>query len=166
MSDEDRPYYLEPTRLSDVSDRLAQGEQPLDKDRSIIAQSAGKDAVELVKVAFADGGSVADVVSAYKDIKREVFNDTLALAGAESVVESFEGGQSAPTTQQAAPSGPAGGGASRPNAELEVRSGKFAGKTLGQIAEEKDGPSWLDWASRELKNDFLKTRIQQFLNAA
>lgn len=151
-----RPYYLQATRLSDVSGLLAQGEQPLDKDRSIIAQSAGKDAVELVKVIFADGGPQEDVVSAYKAIKQAVFNDTLALAGAQSVVETFEGEPS--TTQTAAPRSTSGAGS------VEIRSGKHAGKTIAQVADED--PSYLEWASGNLKNDFLKSRIREFLAAA
>src|SRR3546814_3493803 len=106
MSEEDlTPYYLQSTRLSDISSVLAQGEQPLDKDRSIIAQSAGKDAAEITKALI--GANIVDISDAfqvYSDLKRDIFNDTLALAGAESVVQAFEG------APQSAPQNPYGGG--------------------------------------------------------
>lgn len=137
----------------------------MDKDRSIIAQSAGKDAAEITKALI--GVNIVDQSDAfevYSDLKRQIFNDTLALAGAESVVESFEGEEKpAPARRSSAPARRGGGGGGDA-ATLEVRSGKYAGRTLGDIYDED--ADYVVWLSENSKNTFLKNKASEFLNAA
>lgn len=139
----------------------------MDKDRSIIAQSAGKDAAELTKALIGAGEVTSlNAIDVYDTLKTDIFNSTLALAGAQAVVERFEGGSSYDnggpgTTLQSVPTG---GG--RPHADVEVKVGKYRGKTIGDIFDlGEDGAGWLDWASKNLSNDWLKGRISEFLAA-
>lgn len=140
----------------------------MDKDRSIISQSAGKDAAELCKVIFPDGTDPDTAYDVYQDLRLRIFNDALALAGAQSVVERFEGQEqaAAPASGRSytRPSGGGGGGGNFIVGSLEVNSGKHKGKTLQQIADED--PAWLDWAATSLNNTFLKGKVIEFLNAA
>jgi hypothetical protein len=134
------------------------GEQ-LDRERSIIAQNAGTTAATIY-VGLLSNGYVSDFdPEVYNRLRTEVFNGTLALAGAESIVENFEGNTSdvvvAPTSGST--------GSSKPNGDLEIRAGKHAGKTIAQVAEEDE--SYLDWAAKNLKNDFLRGKIEEFLAA-
>ena len=47
-----------------------------------------------------------------------------------------------------------------------MKVGKYRGKTIGAIFDQgEDGASWLDWASKNLSNDWLKGRIAEFLAA-
>lgn len=127
----------------------------MDKDRSIIAQSAGKDAAELVK-ASGPYPDIAAAIEAYQEAKTAVFNSTLALAGAESIVQAVEGAGTA--TRQ----GEGGGNASV--GSLVVNSGKHKGKTLDAINAED--PSWLTWAGANLNNPFLKGKVNEYLAQA
>lgn len=137
----------------------------MDKDRSIIAQSAGKDAAEITKALIGAGEvSSLSALDVYENLKTGIFNSTLALAGAQSVVESFEGNSSPSSSPASAPSG-GGGGSGRPHADVEVRIGKYRGKTIGAIHDEPEGADWLGWASENLSNDWLKSRIREFLAA-
>lgn len=159
-----------PTSLVDTSTSLLnhyrEGTPLLDKDRSIIAQSAGKDAAELTKALIGAGEvNSLNAIDVYDNLKTAIFNSTLALAGAQAVVESFEGNSSyessAPAQLQSVPTG---GG--RPHADVEVKVGKYRGKTIGAIFDSgEDGAGWLDWASKNLSNDWLKGRISEFLAA-
>jgi hypothetical protein len=86
-------------------------------------------------------------------------------AGAQSVVETFEGvGNTAPAQPQQQARQGGGGGGYGSLGSLEVKSGKHAGKTLDQIANED--PSWLTWARDNLNNPFLKGKVTEYLNAA
>lgn len=132
----------------------------MDKDRSIIAQSAGKDATEIVKALIGVGEVALDsAFDVYETLKTDIFNSTLALAGAQSVVERFEGGPSYSEPTSAS----SGGG--RPHADVEVKMGKFRGKTIGQIDAEPEGHDWLEWAAESISNDWLKGRIREYLAA-
>lgn len=160
-----------PTSLVDTSTSLLnhyrEGTPLVDRDKSIIAQNAGSTAAAIL-TAGVNAGAIQprdedELLATYDTIRTSVFNGTFALAGAESVVESFEGGgSSAPTS---APASGGGGGGSRPHADVEVRIGKYRGKTIGAIHSEPEGADWLDWASQNLSNDWLKTRIREFLAA-
>lgn len=139
----------------------------MDRDRSIIAQNAGTTAANLIGSAVQAGtlapASLDELTVEFEQLRLAVFNGTLELAGAEMVVETFSGGGGAtePSFDQPAPSG--GGGGSKPNADVEVKIGKHKGKTIGQIAAEE--PDWLEWAGQNLNNDWLKSRIREFLAA-
>lgn len=130
-----------------------------DRECSIIAQSAGKDAAELTKALI--GANIVDSSDAfevYSDLKARIFADTLALAGAETVVERFEGA-STPATQPVRPSGGDNGGP----ATLVIKSGKHQGKTIAAVYDED--PSYIEWLADKSNNTFLKGKAQEFLAA-
>lgn len=175
-SDEEiRRAGLSLTSLSDTSTSLlkhhTEGTPILDRDRSIIAQNAGTTAANLVASAVAAGtlapATIDELVSTFDDLRTQVFNGTLSLAGAQSVVESFEGGGAPTATSSAPTSAPAAsGGGSRPNADLEIKVGKYRGKTIGHVFDNEDeGDSYLEWMSQNINNDFLRAKVTEFLAA-
>lgn len=141
----------------------------MDRDKSIIAQNAGTTAANLVASAVSAGtlapATVDELVEVFDSVRTSVFNGTLALAGAQSVVESFEsrGGGDASATGGQANAAPSSGG-SRPHADVEIKFGKFRGKTIAQAhAADAD---YVEWLATECNNDFLKSRVREFLAAA
>lgn len=165
-----------PTSLADTGMALlkhfTQGEVLLDRERSIIAQNAGTTAANIVGAAaglgLIEASTIDELLETFDNVRTAVFNGTLAFAGAESVVESFEGGGSPEPARRSAPSGGgATSGGGRPHADVEIKVGKYRGKTIGQVFDSgADGVSWLEWASETLNNDWLKGRIGEFLAAA
>lgn len=139
----------------------------MDRDRSIIAQNAGTTAANLIASAVQAGtlapASLDDLLDTFDETRTKVFNGILALAGAQAVVETLEGNSS--YSEPSSSPAPSGGG-SRPHADVEVKIGKYRGKTIGAIYGEPEGADWLDWASKNLSNDWLKGRITEFLQAA
>lgn len=148
------------------------------KEHAIIAQNSATVAAALV--------GPGATVEQFEEVRRQVFNGTLALAGAESVVEAFESPTSvaqavaAPTYPQAAPayepfpqpspsfdpSGPGG---------VELKFGKYKGQTIAQVwadptpdprSGEPAGRGWLEWAAANTNNDFVKSKIREFLATA
>lgn len=137
----------------------------MDRDKSIIAQNAGTTAANLIASAVSAGtlapATVDELVEVFDSVRTSVFNGTLALAGAQSVVESFEGGSA--SSAPAASEHPTGGGP-RPHADVEIKFGKFRGKTIAQAhAADAD---YVEWLATECNNDFLKSRVREFLAAA
>jgi hypothetical protein len=128
----------------------------LDRDMSIIAQNAGGTAAtlyaSLVASGFVQNGFDADL---YTEIRREVFNGTLALAGATAVVAGVE--DRAPVPAYA---GNTGADANGPGG-LDFRTGKHRGQTIAQVYS--DDPDYLEWASANLRNDFMRGKINDFL---
>ena len=51
----------------------------------------------------------------------------------------------------------------KPNADVEVKFGKYKGQTIGQIAAHDK--NWLEWAGENTTNDFMKRKIGEFLAA-
>lgn len=134
----------------------------MNKDLSIIAQNAGTTAGNIVSALIASGKVEGFDADLYNEIRREVFNGSLDLAGAESVVVAFEGGGSTSS---------AGGsdyvttstGGSAPHADFEINSGKHRGKTLAAI--DREDRSWLEWAADKLNNDYARKRIVEYVRA-
>lgn len=141
----------------------------LDRDLSIISQNAGTTAANilgsLVAARVAAGETPTFDPDEYDAIRLHVFKGTLDLAGAEAVVEVFEG--DAPAAPQATTSRPVfgtrseGGGNS---GNIEVKFGKHRGKTIQEIYEEDEG--WLRWAAESANNDFIRKHAQKFLATA
>lgn len=163
------------TSLADTGkallNHIKQGVSILDRDRSIIAQNAGTTAANLLSAAINSGAiqprDADELLSEFDSLRTAVFNGTLTLAGAEAVVERFEGGP-APAAASSGYSAPApSGGGSLPNADVEIKVGKHRGQTIGQVYDSgADGVSYLEWASEKLNNDWLRGRIAEFLAAA
>jgi hypothetical protein len=153
-------YYLQPTSLSEMSQALSRGEVPVDREKSIIAQNAGTTAANIV--GNYDGSEpLSDYLNRFDEVRRHVFNGTLAYAGAESVVERFEGASTAPTVSALKP--PAANTSSDVGS-IVLKSGKYQGKTIAQVAEEDI--SYLEWTAENSKNTFLKDKAAAFLAAA
>lgn len=134
------------------------------KELSIIAQNAGTTAAVIYTELVRQRGDSTFDPEEFDQIRLAVFQGTLAYAGAETVVETFEG-EGPSTTAPAAVS--AGGYAMpRPGSDVELRFGKYKGQTIQQVWDSgEDGQSWLDWAAKNTNNDFVKKQIQQFLAA-
>jgi len=148
------------------------------KEHAIIAQNSATAAANIV-AAFIASGNIggADVLTMFDDFRSHIFNGTLALGGAEMVVETFE----SPTSVAQAvatpptrfpdsfpePSSPApsfgGGGGGNGAGSVVLKFGKHRGKTIAQVAQEDAG--WLTWASENTNNDFVKNKIREFLSS-
>lgn len=137
------------------------------KDHAIIAQNSATAAATI----YSAIGPQEWNKDLYEKIRTDIFNGSIGLAGAQSVVEAFESPSSigdvaresfsapssAPTGDSFSASG--GGGAG----STVLKFGKHRGKTISQVAQEDRG--WLDWASQNTNNDFVKTKIREFLSA-
>lgn len=168
MPDDPYDIHQQITPVGLAAHQIAQGEH-LDKDRSIISQSAGKDAAELAKAIIALTGETdtATVFDIYQDLRLRIFNDALVLAGAESVVERVEGGSPTNATPEARKPYARGGSAHRDGNDpgtLEIKAGKHQGKTVADAVAED--PEWAEWAVSNLKNEFLRSRIEAYVNAS
>lgn len=127
------------------------------KEYAIASQNAATAAATLLS---GTGASYEE----FERTRTAIFNGTIHLAGAETIVQVFEAETpSSVTAQQVVQEtrSEVTAGGPRPNADLAVNSGKHAGKTLAQI--QAVDPGWLEWASTELRNDFLRTRVKEFL---
>lgn len=134
------------------------------KENAIIAQNSATAAAAIVSAIINVSGEVLpDVIkTTFDDIREHIFNGTLALGGTEMVVNTFE----APTSvaevvgETTASSGfsinSSGAGAT------VLKFGKHRGKTIAEVAREDRG--WLDWAAQNTNNDFVKTKIREFLS--
>lgn len=142
----------------------------LDRDMSIIAQNAGTAAGNIYAALVKNRGDGAFNPEEYEAIRLHVFQGTLELAGAETVVEVFEGDAS----EKAQPQRPVygtrsnndngGGGSGSGSGNIEVKFGKHRGKTISEIYDEDEG--WLRWAADNANNDFVRKHAQKFLAAA
>jgi hypothetical protein len=135
-----------------------------DKDRAIAAQNAAT-AAATVYAAIVSQGTPEWDANLYDNIRTAIFNGTLALGGAEAVVERFEGVvqevqasvPAAPAATQTGPLSDAG--------NVDIRNGKHAGKTIKQVFAED--PTYLEWAAANLdRNQFLRDKIREFLASA
>jgi hypothetical protein len=136
-------------------------------DASIIAQVSGKIAGDLV---------VAGIVPLAEmgDVQRDIFNTTLSLAGAESVVEVIEsvgtgargnrGGGNSGGNRGRSSNGDGGQYANQAPGDVVIKSGKHEGKTIADAAAED--PEWIEWARENLNNDFLRKKVEAFASAA
>lgn len=126
------------------------------KEHAIIAQNAATAAATLLQ-----GTSVT--MEQFEEVRTSIFQGSLALAGAESVVQVFEGetatapkapAQPAPSTPSNSSGGPG---------EVVVNFGKHRGKTIAAIANEDE--SYIEWLSNEANNDYIKNMAKKFLAA-
>jgi hypothetical protein len=133
------------------------------KDHAIIAQNSATAAATI----YSAIGPQEWSKDLYEQIRTDIFNGSIGLAGAETVVQTFESPSSvgeivrdaAPAPQQNSGFSASSGG----NAGATVlKFGKHRGKTIAQVASED--PGWLDWASQNTNNDFVKTKIREFLS--
>ena len=137
----------------------------LDRDSSIIAQNAGSTAAAIYTALVKNRGDETFNPEEYEAIRLHVFQGTLELAGAETVVETFEGG--AKPAYAAKPGGGSdnGGGGGRStysgSGNIDVKFGKHRGKTISEIYDED--PGWLEWAAEKANNDFVKQHARKFL---
>lgn len=141
------------------------------KDHAIIGQNAATAAANVYAALVGQGYYGGWDVEVYEEIRKDIFNGSVALAGAEAVVESMEsstpargrGSYQRSNTSQRRASGSDGDSSDNP-ATLVINSGKHEGKTLAEAYA--DDPDWFDWAADNLKNDFLRKKVVAFLKAA
>lgn len=146
------------------------------KEDAIAAQNAGSSAATV----YASLGLSVWDPDLYRQIRLDIFNGTIALAGSNAVVETFEGAQAptplpAPAPQPVqATTGPqpAGGASSDNGAGVELKFGKYRGQTIEQVfnitsidskSGEPEGQSWLRWAAENSNNDFIRGKVREFL---
>lgn len=131
------------------------------KDHAIIAQNSATAAATI----YAAIGPQEWTADLYEQIRTDIFNGSIALAGAEAVVQTFESPSSvADIARDATPQQNSGFSASSGGTAgaTILKFGKHRGKTIAQVASED--PGWLDWASQNTNNDFVKTKIREFLS--
>ena len=127
------------------------------KDNAIAAQNAGSTAAQLYQVVAVPGQPFNATL--YNEIRTEVFNGTLALAGAGAVVEVTEGSPPVGGYNSSGPSS-SGGGRTDPGS-VDVKFGKHRGKTFDQInLEDRE---WIEWAAENSNNEFIKRVAREFL---
>src|ERR1043166_8133013 len=127
------------------------------KQASIIALNAGTTAAALLAPFASNYESVHDLLEDFDTVRERVFQGTFALSGAGTVIETFSAPTGGGSTETS--STPSGGG--RPHADVEVKFGKYRGKTIQEIADlGDDGMGWLEWAGENASNDFIKSRVK------
>lgn len=135
------------------------------KDHAIIAQNSATAAATI----YSAIGPQEWNKDIYEQIRTDIFNGSISLAGAEAIVQTFDSPSSvgdiareaAPAPQQTGGSGFSASGGGTAGATV-LKFGKHRGKTIAQVASED--PGWLDWAAQNTNNDFVKTKIREFLS--
>lgn len=136
------------------------------KDSAIVAQNAATAAATVMAALIAQRGDTAFNADEYEDIRTHIFQGSMALGGAEAIVEVFEGEgdydargswDDKPSTQTTRYD------TGKRNADFVIKAGKHRGKTLQQI--DAADPGWLKWAAGNMNNDFAKRKIQEYLAA-
>lgn len=144
-----------------------------DTNRAIPAQNAATAAAAIVAAELRAGETFGEgALERFEEVRTAIFNGTMALAGAEAVVEVFEGPQPAaapqPTpvpAQNPAPAPAPAGGAG----QQVFRFGKHSGKSVAQVGSDPENADYLDWARGNLdpaKNGELLADINAYLAAA
>ena len=127
------------------------------KENAIAAQNAGSTAAQLYQVVAGTGQPFNATL--YNEIRTEVFNGTLALAGAGAVVEVTEG--SPPVGGYSNSPQSSGAGRADPGS-VDVKFGKHRGKTFDQInLEDRE---WIEWAAENSNNEFIKRVAREYLD--
>lgn len=146
-----------------------------DRDRSIIAQNAGTTAANLVATMIGGHGFEVDkddLFELFVDIRQQVFDGTLALAGEQptavgvaDVVRAFPGA----TTESATAFQVTGSGGNK--GDVKFTSGKHNGKTIAQVDAERGnngrdvGRDYLTWYADKGTNDSMVRSIKTYLSS-
>lgn len=134
------------------------------KDHAIIAQNSATAAATI----YSAIGPQEWSKELYEQIRTDIFSGSISLAGAETIVQTFDAPASvADIVREAAPAPQSNGGGFSASGggtagATVLKFGKHRGKTIAQVASED--PGWLDWASQNTNNDFVKTKIREFLS--
>jgi len=133
---------------------------PYEKEWAIAAQNAATAAATLLQ-----GTGVT--VEVFEDVRRRIFNGTLELAGAESVVEVFEGkAEVAPADANVSQFQPRQAKGGSPTAQVAgqtvFKSGKHAGKSIADVYAST--PDYIEWAAENMgRNKFMQDKCREFL---
>lgn len=134
---------------------------PYNKEFAIAAQNAATAAATLYS-------GTGITVEQFEEVRTAIFNGTVGLAGAESVIEVFEGtaapaavstGTVAASYAPPAPSQVASSGAG----DIAFNGGKHQGKTIAQVFNED--ASYIEWAADKMKNSFMQGKCREYLNS-
>ena len=141
---------------------------PLDKDKAIIAQNSATAAAAIVAAEISAGRAV-DPAARFDEVRTHIFNGTIALGGAEMVVETFTTPPAgvpttaAPAAAPAPASSPSVLGGGQDPGTLELKFGKYRGQTVAQVFN--SDVEWLKWVAREGNNEFMKGKVREYLTA-
>lgn len=133
------------------------------KEAAIIAQNSATAAAAIVAALVVQQGltDVGEVNSIFDLVRTNIFNGSIALAGAESVVELME---ATPATRGGSQRRTGGGSrtdySDQQPGDVVIKGGKHAGKTIADVADED--PEWIEWAATNLNNDFLRKKVVAF----
>lgn len=97
-------------------------------------------------------------LEAFEAIRTDILNGSLALQGATSTIESIET-PSAPRRSYGGGGGNSGGSAG----STELRSGKYAGKTVDEVIELD--LEYAEWFAESGKNEFMAKKFAEALAA-
>lgn len=135
-----------------------------DKDRSIIAQNSGGHAAAVV-VALINAGVITTAEEArdtLRNFQTDVFNGVIALAGAETVVTVFEGGNTesdAPRPQPVSSTG-------KPFGDTVFKTGKYSGKSIEDVYNSGDeGREYIEKYTTFARNEYMRNAVTKFLAA-
>lgn len=129
-------------------------------DQTGAAVGAAGHYASVITAAFVNAGVIGTTEDAL-DLFAEVLVNTFAAC------ESLKGEQpeAAAPAKRSYPARKASGGSSGGDTQdpgtLEIRAGKHGGKTIAAVYAED--PDYLDWCVENLKNEFLRTRIESYL---
>lgn len=126
------------------------------KELAIIAQNAATAAATLLQ------GQKA-TLDQFEAVREAIFEGSVRLAGAESVddvVNTAPKGRGGYRRGGASSGGSNSGSDNDPGATV-INGGKHAGKTIAAVYEA--APDYLEWAVDNLRNEFLRNRIELFL---
>lgn len=138
------------------------------KETAIAAQNAGTTAAVISGPFDPQSESWESYKARYVQARELVFQGTLEMAGAETVVQHFEPGTHQPVLDQShqpqqqqndhsAPQGGGGGGLG----SFKVKGGKYDGMSFDDVAQ--TNPGWFNWAAGNLNNDYLKGKVLSYL---
>ena len=127
------------------------------KEYAIAAQNAGSTAATLYASLVAAGQVTGFQPETYNEIRKAVFNGTLNLAGAETIVEGLE----SPPTERFPSDAPAGTPGRQNPANVVINFGRHRNKTIGDVdVEDHD---YIEWLAESSNNDFIKRVAREFL---
>lgn len=151
---------------------------------AIIAQNSATAAATIVAATVTPDLSDDDIIEFFDRVREHIFESSVMLAGAESVVEVMEnppkkswggnkgGGRSSGGSSRGG-SKSGGRSNSRPApstdiaddpADTELSFGKYNGKTLGYIARKDEG--YLEWLAENAQEEALRDAATEVLEAA
>lgn len=149
------------------------------KDAAIIAQNAGTTSAALLERLNVSYDSVEDLLADFDQVRDAVFQGSISLAGAETVLDVFEysendksksrggynrGGSSSGGGNRQATSDGGGGSNGGAPGDTELNFGKHRGKTISDVYDEDS--EYVEWLAEKANSTFVKRQAREFLKNA